>query len=419
MLVEALESGLAFDKQQMTFLVDNRDTITTCQTSQELVTTTAFQTDDLDAFDSDCDEAPLANVVLMAKLCMYDSDVLSEIILIGLSEDIYVVVDSCDTTQEIWLRVEQIMKGSDIGAQEKKAKNKHFSEKISNNLKFLNHLQLEWKRHITTVHQTKNRYEVDYNQLYDFLNQEETYIDSWGNGGYQFRQYAGKNARNQIRYNVGQITGNKNGYNAPQNARNLVFHNLVHNMSIQNVRNQNRLIVVLEIANQNANQNGNDNVVAARVEDNGNRNNGDIDKIDEVNAKCILMANLQKASTSVKPTTRSYLVQQNNNNVILEDSSMPHSRGTIEQHSSTVEETRAYFESLYNNSAIEVKKVNTVNHKMKEVDADLTTELERYKGQEMCFEFNQEKFDELENGFKMSVYQEQCLTKNINALHLI
>ncbi|GJS13525.1 reverse transcriptase domain-containing protein [Tanacetum coccineum] len=32
-------------------------------------------TNDLDAFDSDCDEAPLASVVLMAKLSAYDSDV--------------------------------------------------------------------------------------------------------------------------------------------------------------------------------------------------------------------------------------------------------------------------------------------------------------------------------------------------------
>nr|GEX37100.1 hypothetical protein [Tanacetum cinerariifolium] len=43
-------------------------------------------------------------------------------ILLDLPEDIYVAVDSCETTQEIWLRVQQMMKGSDIGIQEKKAK---------------------------------------------------------------------------------------------------------------------------------------------------------------------------------------------------------------------------------------------------------------------------------------------------------
>ncbi|GKE04939.1 hypothetical protein Tco_1396957 [Tanacetum coccineum] len=43
-------------------------------------------------------------------------------ILLGLPEDIYVAVDSCETAQEIWLRVQQIIKDSDIGIQEKKDK---------------------------------------------------------------------------------------------------------------------------------------------------------------------------------------------------------------------------------------------------------------------------------------------------------
>nr|GEW46601.1 ribonuclease H-like domain-containing protein [Tanacetum cinerariifolium] len=43
-------------------------------------------------------------------------------ILLGLPEDIYAAVDSCETGQEIWLRVQQMMKGSDIRIQEKKAK---------------------------------------------------------------------------------------------------------------------------------------------------------------------------------------------------------------------------------------------------------------------------------------------------------
>ncbi|GKG08211.1 hypothetical protein Tco_0334043, partial [Tanacetum coccineum] len=48
------------------------------------------------------------------------------------------------------------------------SRNKHFPGKIANNLKFLNNLQPEWKRYVTTV-------DVDYNQLYDFLkmHQEE------------------------------------------------------------------------------------------------------------------------------------------------------------------------------------------------------------------------------------------------------
>nr|GEV20116.1 hypothetical protein [Tanacetum cinerariifolium] len=96
-------------------------------------------------------------------------------ILLGLPEDIYAAVDSYETAQEIWLRVQQMMKGSDIGIQKKKAKNKHFPEKIASNLKFLNNLQPEWSRHVTIVHQTKDMHTADYTQLYDFLkyNQKE------------------------------------------------------------------------------------------------------------------------------------------------------------------------------------------------------------------------------------------------------
>ncbi|GKB09098.1 hypothetical protein Tco_0837410, partial [Tanacetum coccineum] len=119
----------------------------------------------------------------------------------GSSEDIYAAVDSCETAQETWLRVQQMMKGPDIWIQDKKAKlfnewemftstdeesiesyyhrfsklmndfkrNKHFPKKIASNLKFLNNLQPEWRPHVTIVHQTKDLHEVDYTQLYDFL----------------------------------------------------------------------------------------------------------------------------------------------------------------------------------------------------------------------------------------------------------
>nr|GEZ41881.1 ribonuclease H-like domain-containing protein [Tanacetum cinerariifolium] len=46
-------------------------------------------------------------------------------ILLGLPEDIYAAIDSCETAQEIWLRVQQMMKGSDIGIQEKLEFPKH------------------------------------------------------------------------------------------------------------------------------------------------------------------------------------------------------------------------------------------------------------------------------------------------------
>ncbi|GJY16081.1 hypothetical protein Tco_0386503, partial [Tanacetum coccineum] len=164
---------------------------------------------------------------------------------------------------------------------------------------------------------------------------------------------------------------------------------------------ENGLIVVPGIANQNPNPNRNGNIVAARAEDNAIRNNGDLDKIKEVNANCILMANLQQASTSSTQTDKAPVYDsnvsfENDSNVISEVPSVEQGGGIVEQHPATVEETRAYFESLYNNLAIEVEKVNTVNRKLRETNADLTTELARYKNQGKCFEISQEKYDKLE-----------------------
>nr|GFB89144.1 hypothetical protein [Tanacetum cinerariifolium] len=61
---------------------------------------------------------------------------------------------------------------------------------------------------------------------------------------------------------------------------------------------------------------------------------------------------------------------------------MEQGRGTVEQHLANVEETHVLYDSLYNNLAIEVEKVNSVNRKLRETNADLTTELARYKNQE-------------------------------------
>ncbi|GJX16296.1 retrovirus-related pol polyprotein from transposon TNT 1-94 [Tanacetum coccineum] len=267
-----------------------------------------------------------------------------------------------------------------------------------------------------------------------------------------------------------------------QNVGNQVVQDAVQNQGVQNIGNQNGQIGVQNI--------GNGNVVAARAEGNAPGNNGnqircyncrglghlarnptpreefdlmaaaaDLDEIEEVNANCILMANLQQASTSstqtdkapvydsdgsaevhnydncydneifnmftqeeqyteiLEPIPEPHQVQQNDN-VISDISNVEQEGGTVDQHTATIEETRAFFESLYNNLAIEVEKVNSINRKMKETNVDLTTELGRYKNQEKCFEISQKKYDKLERCYQKSVYQEQCLTKKINALHL-
>nr|GEX11101.1 hypothetical protein [Tanacetum cinerariifolium] len=195
--------------------------------------------------------------------------------------------------------------------------------------------------------------------------------------------------------------------------------------------------------NENQNQIGNGNLVVARVEGNTARQNGNqircynyrgvaeeydlmaaaanLDEIEEVNANCILMANLQQASTSgtqtdrahvydsdgsaevhencddnevfnmftqegqytelLEPIPKSHQVPQNDNDVISKATSVEQGGEIVEQHPINFEETRALYDSLYQNLAIEVEKVNSVNRKLKETNADLTTELARFKNQ--------------------------------------
>nr|GEX00999.1 Gag-Pol polyprotein [Tanacetum cinerariifolium] len=327
-------------------------------------------------------------------------------------------VDSCETAQEIWLRVQQLMKSSDIGIQEKKAKlfnewerftsndgesiesyyhcflklmndlkrNKHFPEKIANNLKFLNNLQPEWSRHVTIFHQTKDLHTADYTQLYDFIkyNQKERISSNPRNrqiahpgmnmGQDRQIQMVGGNSGNQFRQYAGQNAGKQNG-----------------------------LIGVPG----NANLNRNDE--SAEVHDYENCYDNEI----------FNMFTQEKQYTELlKPICESHQVPHNDNAVIFEVTSVEQSGGTVEQHHVIVEETRALYDSLCHNLAVEVKKVNTVNRKLKETNAELTTELARFKNQEKCYEISQEKYDKLKRCYQKSVYQEQCLSKKINALHL-
>nr|GEX88245.1 hypothetical protein [Tanacetum cinerariifolium] len=133
-----------------------------------------------------------------------------------------------------------------------------------------------------------------------------------GNGGNQFRQYAGQNA--------GNLTGCNNVIG------NQVFQNIVQNPRVHNIGNQNGLIGVQ--GNGNQNQIGNGNLMAARAEGNTAGQNGnhircyncrgveeydlmaaaaDLDEIEEVNANCILMANLQQASSSSTQTDKAHV----------------------------------------------------------------------------------------------------------------
>nr|GEU66778.1 hypothetical protein [Tanacetum cinerariifolium] len=76
MLAEAQDAGQILDEEQLAFLADPR--IPEGQAQTIIAHNAAFQTEDLDTYDSDCDDLSDAQTVLMANISNYDSDVISE-----------------------------------------------------------------------------------------------------------------------------------------------------------------------------------------------------------------------------------------------------------------------------------------------------------------------------------------------------
>nr|GEY59431.1 hypothetical protein [Tanacetum cinerariifolium] len=272
-------------------------------------------------------------------------------ILLGLPEDIYAAVDSCETAQEIC------------------------------NLKFQNNLQPEWSWHVTIVHQTKDLHTADYTQLYDFLKYNQKEVDelkverlakiqdplalmATSNYPYSF-----------VVLNQDQPSFNQNYMQQPMpNPEDITNPTTAMNMALALMAKAFKL-------NYSTPTNNNQRISSnpLRAEGNATGLNGnqircyncmgvghyarnctfdlmaaaaDLDEIEDINANCILMANLQQASTSVtqtdkvpvydsdgsaeytellEPIPEPHQVPQNDNSIISEDSSVEQSGETVEQ----------------------------------------------------------------------------------------
>ncbi|GJZ92917.1 integrase, catalytic region, zinc finger, CCHC-type containing protein [Tanacetum coccineum] len=78
LLVQAQANGQILHEEELAFLADPG--IAEGQATQTVIThNAAYQADDLDAYDSDCDELNTAKVALMANLSHYGSDALAEV----------------------------------------------------------------------------------------------------------------------------------------------------------------------------------------------------------------------------------------------------------------------------------------------------------------------------------------------------
>ncbi|GKD06236.1 hypothetical protein Tco_1181210 [Tanacetum coccineum] len=78
LLVQAQANGQILHEEELAFLADPG--IAEGQGTQTVITHNAtYQADDLDAYDSDCDELNTTKVAIMANLSHYGSDALAEV----------------------------------------------------------------------------------------------------------------------------------------------------------------------------------------------------------------------------------------------------------------------------------------------------------------------------------------------------
>nr|GEZ65999.1 hypothetical protein [Tanacetum cinerariifolium] len=231
--------------------------------------------------------------------------------------------------EEIWLRVQQMMKGSNIIIQQKKAKlfnewerftsnegesiesyyhrflklmndlkrNKHFPEKIASNLKFLNNLQPEWSRHVTIVHQTKDLHTADYTQLYDFLKYNQKEVDEL-----KAKRLA------KIQDPLALMANSKNPYAFPapyqdqpsfnQNYMQQPMPNLEDITDPATAMNMALALMAKAFKLNYSTPTNNNQRISSNPRNRQIAQPADLDEIEEVNANCKLMANLQQALTS-------------------------------------------------------------------------------------------------------------------------
>nr|GFB20943.1 hypothetical protein [Tanacetum cinerariifolium] len=78
LLVQAQANGQVLQEEELEFLADP-GTAESSSNQNVVTTNAAYQADDLDAYDSDCDEINSAKIALMANLSHYGSDNLAEV----------------------------------------------------------------------------------------------------------------------------------------------------------------------------------------------------------------------------------------------------------------------------------------------------------------------------------------------------
>nr|GFC04901.1 hypothetical protein [Tanacetum cinerariifolium] len=101
----------------------------------------------------------------------------------GLSNDIYSLIDSNKTAKDLWDALARHMLGFEYGEQDSKAavytmindlkKCGYSKDNCELNFKFLNNLQPKWKQYATMMRQNKNLMNINIDALYNILKQNQ------------------------------------------------------------------------------------------------------------------------------------------------------------------------------------------------------------------------------------------------------
>ncbi|GJT62600.1 hypothetical protein Tco_1006133 [Tanacetum coccineum] len=99
-----------------------------------------------------------------------------QIILTGIDNDIYSMVDACPNACEMWKAIERLKQGESINVQDLETKLYWEFGKFTSR-DFLLQLQPEWQRFVILVKQSQELKTVSYHKLYDILKQHQNEVN--------------------------------------------------------------------------------------------------------------------------------------------------------------------------------------------------------------------------------------------------
>ncbi|GJX27548.1 hypothetical protein Tco_0233844 [Tanacetum coccineum] len=175
LLVQAQASGQVLTEEEIAFLADPG--LPDTQTSQTVIThNAAYQADDLDAYDSDCDELNSAKIALMENLSKNGSDALTE------------VYNPDNLTYDLINQSEQIMMSSEL-SNEETVQNSNSSaqqdvlilsmfEQLNTQVMNCTNVNLEYKSANKALTTELDRYKEEVKDLKEMQNVENSFSGS-------------------------------------------------------------------------------------------------------------------------------------------------------------------------------------------------------------------------------------------------